>query len=319
MANHNGASYLADAIGSVQSQSLRDIEIIVSDDASSDDSVAIAERSMRDDPRIRLVKSGSRSGPGAARNRALALARGEWVAVMDSDDLIHPERLAILVETAVRDGADMVADDILAFHADRSRPRQRLLQGSWARGPFWVDIADYVHLNRLYGAGPTLGYLKPVFRASLFAEARMRYDETLSIAEDYDLVLRLLHSGASFRVYPLELYYYRKHDASTSHRLSAAALSAIEAADRRFLARISDPDPRLAHAVAARIRSAQTAHAYERLLTALKAEHWGQAAAIAIARPRAAALLNLPIRSRLRRLARLGAVAGAAVSQEPDR
>ncbi|SEE13784.1 Glycosyl transferase family 2 [Rhizobiales bacterium GAS188] len=302
MANYNGAAHLADAIGSVQRQSLRDLEIIVSDDASRDGSVEIATELMREDPRVRLVQSERNAGPGAARNRALALARGQWIAVIDSDDLMHPERLATLVDGAVRDGADIVADDLVAFHADDLRPTSRLLTGRWARAPFWVDIADYVRLNHFYGRGPALGYLKPLFRASLLQGHAARYDETLRIAEDYDLVFRLLHGRARFRVYPVGLYYYRKHPASTSHRLNRSALGAIEAADLRFLGQVPSLDRCLATAVAARLRSIRTALAYEDLLAALKGEHFWRAAGIALARPKAAALLRLPISVRLRRL-----------------
>src|SRR5258707_15861088 len=83
MANYNGAAHLADAIGSAQSQSLRDLEIIVSDDASTDDSLEIVTPLMAEDRRIRLVQSPHNGGPAVARNRALALAQGEWIAVMD--------------------------------------------------------------------------------------------------------------------------------------------------------------------------------------------------------------------------------------------
>ena len=302
MANHNGAAYLAEAIDSVRQQSLQALELIISDDGSSDDSVALVERAMHEDARIRLIRSEWNAGPAAARNRALALARGRWIAIMDSDDLMDPERLATLVEAASRDGADMVADDLVAFRSDDRRPISHLLTGAWARAPFWVDIADYVRLNRFYGPGPALGYLKPLFRASLLEAGAARYDETLTIAEDYDLVLRLLHGGAKFLVCPLGLYFYRRHQDSTSHRLNQRALRALEAADLRFQQQVSRAEPRLALEVAARLRSIRTALAYEDLLAALKAERWLHAVGIALARPKAAALLRLPIAVRLRRL-----------------
>jgi glycosyltransferase involved in cell wall biosynthesis len=302
MANYNGARHLAEAIESVRRQTLRDLEIIISDDASTDGSIDIVARIMALDPRIRLLRSAQNSGPGPARNRALDHATGGWIAIMDSDDLMDPGRLETLVEAAVRDGADMVADDLLEFVADPSRSTRALLTGRWARAPFWVDILDYVRLNHLYGAGPQLGYLKPLFRASLFAETSTRYDETLRIAEDYDLVLRLLHSGMKFRVYPLRLYFYRRHSASVSHRLSENVLQAIMTADLRFHQQACATDRRLAAAVEARTHSVKTAMAYEKLLNALKAGDWPGAFSALRSRPQAAALLRLPLAIRLRRL-----------------
>ncbi len=115
MANYNASAYLGEAIASVRRQSLRELELIVSDDASTDDSVGIVTEAMGDDPRIRLLRSEQNSGPGAARNRALALAEGDWIAVMDSDDLMHPDRLLTLVTAAERDGADIAADDLVEY------------------------------------------------------------------------------------------------------------------------------------------------------------------------------------------------------------
>jgi succinoglycan biosynthesis protein ExoO len=302
MANFNGGAYLAEAIGSVQKQTLRDLEIIVSDDGSTDNSVGIVTQLQSTDPRIRLLRSDRNGGPAAARNRALDVVKGEWVAIMDSDDLIRPERLALLVEVADRDGADIIADDLFEFESDCSNPSRRHLQGKWTRGPFWVNILDYVCCNHFYGPGPALGYLKPLIRASILKERTTRYDETLRIAEDYNLVLRLLHSGATMRVYPLPFYYYRKHSNSISHRLNDDALTALKAADLRFLTQISREERRLTIAVKARMRSIEIALDYEGLLAAIKARDWSKVLATIVSQPQAAALLRLPIGVRLRRL-----------------
>lgn len=302
IANRNNAPFLAGALLSVRRQSLNDIEIIVSDDDSTDDSVELISDMMREDPRIRLLRGDTNGGPAAARNRAFPLVRGEWIAVMDGDDLMHPDRLEKLADAARADRADIVADDLVMFSADAPSLSDCLLKGPWRRRPFWVDPVDYVRLNNLYGRGPALGYLKPLFKTSLFADGALRYDESLRIAEDYDLVLRLLDSGARLRVYPEGLYYYRRHRASTSHRLSENAITAMLAANRRFLTYASGRDPQLGAAVLAQRHTLEIALAYERLLAALKAKTWLRALAIAIASPKAAALLRLPITVRSQRI-----------------
>ncbi len=302
MANFNGGAYLADAIGSVQVQTLRDLEIIVSDDASIDNSVDIVTQLQATDPRIRLLRSDHNGGPAAARNRAIQVADGTWIAVVDSDDLIYPNRLKTLIEAAERDRADIVADDLLKVDLNKIEPTRRLLSGRWMDAPFWVDIVEYIRLNQMYGPGPGLGYLKPLFRASIFRKTATRYDESLKNSEDYDLVLRLLHSGKRMRVYPVPLYVYRKHSNSLSHRLSESALEALLVANRRFFDRVKLDDFCLRAAVAARTRSIEIALAYESLLTAMKSNNYGASLAIAVANPKAAALLRLAIGVRLRRL-----------------
>jgi glycosyltransferase involved in cell wall biosynthesis len=310
MANFNGAAHLAETLGSVQKQSMRDLEIIVSDDASDDRSAEIVTALMAKDPRIRLIRGERNGGPAAARNRALAVANGEWIAIVDGDDLIHPKRFATLVEAAVRDGADIVADDLLVFDSDHSRPPTTLLEGRWARAPFWVEIRDYIRLNNFYGRGPALGYLKPLFRSSLLTDTFTRYDEDLRIAEDYNLALQLLRAGARFRVYPLLLYFYRKHSASTSHRLKADVLEALKAADLKLLDQLSNSDRDLAAPIHARIRSIETALAYEELLNSLKIGDWSAAVRGVLVKPQAALLLKLPLGVRLHRLRPMSASGG---------
>ena len=104
MANYNGATHIAAAVRSVLRSTEKALELIVSDDGSSDDSVAIV-RGIRD-ARIVLLESERATGPAAARNRALAVARGAWIAIVDSDDFIHPERLERLLPCHGQKAAD---------------------------------------------------------------------------------------------------------------------------------------------------------------------------------------------------------------------
>lgn len=91
---YNGEDFIEDAVRSVQNQTVSNWELLISDDCSSDDSLEIATAFERTDPRIRVIKTGSRSGPAAARNRAIRLSAGRWIAFLDCDDAWHPEKLA---------------------------------------------------------------------------------------------------------------------------------------------------------------------------------------------------------------------------------
>lgn len=214
MANRNGAKHIGHALNSVQAQSLQAIEILVVDDASTDTSPAMVEAMAAADPRIRLIRRRAAGGPAAARNTGLACAQGEWIAIMDADDVIAPERLAILLAEAQNSAADLIADDLILFDDTAIAPPHRLLGGDT---PGWVDAAGYIAANHPFSRIPQLGYLKPLIRRS--AIAGLRYDETLRIAEDYDLVLRLLLSGIRLRILPTPLYFYRRHSQSISSRM----------------------------------------------------------------------------------------------------
>ncbi|MFC7478308.1 glycosyltransferase [Dankookia sp. GCM10030260] len=298
MANHNGAAFLAAALRSALGQTLADIEVVLADDGSTDASLAIAEGLAAEDPRLVVLPPAPNGGPGAARNRGFAAVRGQWIAVMDSDDLMHPERLERLLAAA--DGADIVADDMLAFFEDGGTP-QPMLHGRLPL-PAMVDLTLYVRANALFGRLPALGYLKPVIRAALLRQSGVRYDPALRIAEDYDLVARLLARGARFRVLPDLTYFYRRHSASTSHRLRRGDLLAMLDSDTAFRAAIGPRDAATEAAFRGRRASIERALGYDGILAALKARDLPGALRAAIGSPGGAMLLRLPVRDRLARL-----------------
>lgn len=91
---HNAAPFLAATIESVQAQSFAGWELLIVDDRSHDDSRAIAGRYAASDARIRCFALEVRSGPALARNHGIERARGRYVALIDSDDVWKPEKLA---------------------------------------------------------------------------------------------------------------------------------------------------------------------------------------------------------------------------------
>ena len=93
MPSYNAERHIAESIASVQSQTLGDWELLVSDDCSTDGTRAIVGEIAREDPRVRLLPLRENSGAAAARNNSLAHARGRYVAYLDADDLWYPEKL----------------------------------------------------------------------------------------------------------------------------------------------------------------------------------------------------------------------------------
>ncbi len=102
----NAGKYIEAAIRSVQAQTLRDWELLVLEDGSSDDTSAIVTALAAEDPRIRLLPNGENLGVARTRNRGFDLCRGQYVALLDSDDLWHPEKLETQIGLLERSGAD---------------------------------------------------------------------------------------------------------------------------------------------------------------------------------------------------------------------
>lgn len=313
MANYRGAAYLPAALNSVLAQTVRDIEIIVSDDASPDDSAAVVREYSRRDSRVHLLEAGRNGGPAAARNRALRAAAGEWIAIVDSDDIIEPERFAVMLAAADRLDADAVADDLLFFSEHGDGPT--LLGGDASKSPFPVSPEFFIRSNISGNGLPPLGYLKPMFRRSRIAG--LLYDEDIRIAEDYDFLLRFLLDRNRLFVLPHALYRYRRHDASISHRLSEAHVLAMIANQKALVEARGDGLPSaVREALDLRRQSLDRALAFERLVAAMKGRRPARALGMLAAQPRLIAPLARSAsehwRSRLGRAARFAGAANAS-------
>ncbi|MGH7726474.1 MAG: glycosyltransferase family 2 protein [Candidatus Eiseniibacteriota bacterium] len=97
---HNSGRFLEETVRSVIAQSFGGWEMLIAENGSTDDTVAIAERLAREDSRIRLLELRGRAGPAGARNAALEVANGRYVAFLDADDLWLPEKLEAQLEFA---------------------------------------------------------------------------------------------------------------------------------------------------------------------------------------------------------------------------
>lgn len=312
-ANYNGARYLAEAVRSVLDQTLASLELIVVDDRSTDDSLQVLEAAAAGDPRVRVFVQPQNGGPGAARNRALAEARGTWIAVFDSDDLMAADRLERMVARAEADNADIVVDNLMVFPDGSPEAGRPFLAGrAWA-APRAVGLADYIDSARMYSKRPGLGYLKPLFRAE--ALRTTRYREELRIGEDYDLVLRLLAQGRTMRLEPAALYRYRKHGSSISSVMRRDHLVQMLAADASLEGVMMGQPKDVRRAFAARRRSLHTALAYDHVIERLKARDLVGGLAASLVAPDVWPLLTMPVTARLKRLAaRLSPVQPAAAA-----
>jgi succinoglycan biosynthesis protein ExoO len=301
IAAHNSERYLPDCVRSAANQTVHDIEIIIIDDASTDNTLDVARGLARSDGRIRIIALTTNGGPSVARNHGLAAARGRWIAVLDGDDFMHPERLEHLTTIAEESKADICADDLLVFGAElRPTPllsrRQRQLA--------WITLAEFVASNTLYGREPALGYLKPIFRRAFLELHAIHYDRSFFIGEDYELLARALIKGAKFRLVDSLTYFYRKHPGSTSHRLALRHISQMLLGDARLRGMLSLESHDVARAFDVRSASLKRAVAFDTLISALKARSWIEAFKIAFRDPRTIPMLAMPASARVGRVFR---------------
>lgn len=101
MTAYNRERYIAEAIESVLASNFQDFELIIVDDCSNDETVEIARR-YEQDSRVKIFKNSTNLGQFANRNRAASLANGTYLKFLDSDDILYPHSLAIMVESMAR-------------------------------------------------------------------------------------------------------------------------------------------------------------------------------------------------------------------------
>ena len=271
ISNFNGSRYLEAAVTSVLSQSYRNIELIVVDDASEDDSLTILQRLKSGDKRLRVIARDHNVGPAGARNTALDVAQGTWVAVVDADDLLHPRRIERLLAAAHALGANVIADDLVSFGSAPLAGRT-LLDGRHLTGSLRLTLAELVRSDGVTSGLGSFGYLKPMIHRQTLGT--LRYDETLRVGEDFDLYARLLLADARFLVIPAPLYLYRQHGESISNRLSVPVLLGLLKAHQRLAAdadKLHANTPDLQQALRVRGAALDRALRYQRLVDAIKA------------------------------------------------
>lgn len=223
------------AIASALATTDLNVEVVAVDDASPDDTFAVLQRLAAADPRIVVDQLAANGGPSAARNRAIALSKGRFVAVLDADDTIAPDRLAYLVSVAEKNAADIVVDNMLEVdEAGRRLGDHAFLRSEDFAEPRDIDLETWIAFNQPMKTGDCLGYLKPLIRRSAIEKFAARYDEALRNSEDYYFVAYMLAAGARMTYVPEAGYRYRRSSASTSHRLQPSHTKALLDAEERF-------------------------------------------------------------------------------------
>lgn len=217
-AAYNAAPYVGRAIESVLSQTMQDVEIVVSDDCSTDGTCAAVDEWVARDSRVKLVRNARNGGPGFARNGALRQATGEWVAVLDADDWFEPTRLEKLLAAAAATGSSLAADN-QNFVLEGTREPFRLLRPVNGDATRIMDAADLMRGDRLGRTG-NLGLLKPIVQRRILKEHDIWYDEDNGLGEDFFWLLHCIKHTGQLVFVTEPLYNYRIHSTSWSNTLT---------------------------------------------------------------------------------------------------
>ena len=223
---YNAEAYLADAINSVLIQSFSDWELILLDDGSTDNSLQIAQ--SFDDPRIRILSDGKNRKLPIRLNQIIELAKYDYIARMDADDLMDVDRLKIQFE-------------YLQNHPDIDL----VTTGMYSIGKSNEVLGKRMPKNYMMTADEILHGLTNLLHASMLARRewclRNPYQEDNSLAEDYELWLSAaIKNDLKYAVIEEPLYYYREIENIKIEKMIKGYNTQIEVINRYYHGVISE-------------------------------------------------------------------------------
>jgi len=202
MAAYNAGRFVEAALASLSAQTLPDLEVLVADDGSADDTAARVEGAARRDGRIRLLRMGRNGGQAAALNAAIDAARGRYLAVLDADDLATPTRLAEQAAALERDPGLIVVGGAV----------QTFLDADPTRGTVWryAERDQDIRVRNLFKSEFISGAM--TFDRERLAAHGLRFDGRVRLGNDWDLSSRALRVGGGANL-PGVVLRYRIHGA----------------------------------------------------------------------------------------------------------
>lgn len=224
MPAYNADRYLDEAISSVLSQSDSDWELLIVDDGSSDATGDIIDRYAAEDARIRVWHQ-ENAGMSVARNVALDNARGDLLAFIDADDVMHPDFLKIMKEGMAQSGTKMVIGAAEWFDGESKLENiYHLPDGKLSTVDSHAAVEDALYQRKYDNA--VWGKL---YARQLWGD--LRFQPGIGY-EDLDLFYRLWLPAQKIGVVDVALYGYRQHEESYMHTFSMRRTDSLDVADR---------------------------------------------------------------------------------------
>lgn len=232
----NYARYLPEAVRSALTQTDVDVDVVIVDDASTDDSLAVATRLAEDDNRILVLANDTNRGPVTTFNRGLDAAHGEYLVRLDADDLLTPGALARAVAVMQRfSRVGLVYGHPIHFTGERSAPRTHPRSWTLWPGRDWLETRCAAGTNVI--TSPEV-----VMRRSVLDAVGGQQD--LAHTHDMELWLRIAAHADVAYLDGCDQAWHREHAASLSNQAATPAVFVREIRDAfETLCDGLEPDP----------------------------------------------------------------------------
>lgn len=215
---YNAERFLPAALESVRAQSFSNWELIVTEDGSRDGTEAIVADFAKKVPQsVKYQRHEQNRGLPATRNTGIAAARGEWIALLDADDVWTTAHLETAVDLMPRTTAELIHSGSVLFDSDTGREIE-------VRAPSPKVVADFP--SSLFNGHYVIQPSSVILRRGLWEDVG-GFDPTFRYVEDREMWLRCARTGAHFLYTGLNTCLYRKHPSALSrHGVDMALASA---------------------------------------------------------------------------------------------
>lgn len=207
---YNVETYVERCVGSLIRQKYKNIEIILVDDGSTDDSGKICDELLAKDSRIRVIHQ-KNMGLSKARNNGILLSKGEYVAVVDSDDYVSPEYIEIMLFTCVNENCDIaICNYVKGKEINYTFKNTEKLESRC--------LTSEQMLNEWHGENKDIetSAWNKLYRRKLFVEGNVWYPEG-KYYEDTVTTHRLVARASRIAIIDAYLYYYYQRESSIMH------------------------------------------------------------------------------------------------------
>lgn len=214
---YNVSEYLVQCLESIQKQTYKNLQIILVDDGSTDDSGAICDQYACKDGRIEVIHQ-KNEGLVAARKRGLEKARGEYIGFVDGDDYIDIEMYEVLIHELKSYNADFI-------HTGYYRNEKKLVPFKTSLVEFRDDASDFVLeniINLQYYINPNIW--SKLFKAELIKKCYMKLPDWQNLGEDLMSVCRCTLEAKRIFLLADAFYHYRIREGSLAHGLMEDAV-----------------------------------------------------------------------------------------------
>lgn len=209
---YNVGRYIKECLNSILAQSYTNLEIILVDDCSTDDSRSICQEYAVADKRIVLFCNDKNSGVSFSRNRALDIASGEYICMIDGDDWVDSKYIELMVEAIEKNNVDMcVCGYVKEYAGGRNKDAYRITSKPC------VETNEEVLNCAMRKSIPFVGYvMAKLYRKKVIELTKLRFDTNISLCEDSLFNYSYLDCIKTCILIEECLYHYRIHSQSTT-------------------------------------------------------------------------------------------------------